>query len=204
MATKKKFKICKIHVAIIFIIAVIALFVFVMKPTAKIETEIPEVPITPPAQPIACTADAKVCPDGSSVGRNASRNCEFNDCPELPAAEQKTVSYTFPSGVAPPSLKITSLINTPTFPKVSETDLIRIYVKNVGSDSDATTATLTINNETVATMDVPALERNAETVLKYNYTATATGDYLVEVNVAAVPGEEFIDDNYSKITITVY
>lgn len=28
----------------------------------------------------ACTADAKVCPDGSSVGREGS-NCEFAACP---------------------------------------------------------------------------------------------------------------------------
>ncbi len=200
MATKK-FKLCKTHIALILIIAIIAIFVFVMKPTAKIETQAPEVPT-----PIACTLEAKICPDGSSVSRNGSRNCEFNDCPapEVTPNETKTVAYTFPSGVASSSLKITSLINTPTFPKVGETDLIRIYVKNVGSDSEATTATLKINSQTVATMDVPALERNAETVLKYNYTATATGDYTVEVNVAAVPGEEFIDDNYSKITITVY
>jgi hypothetical protein len=181
MATKKKFKLCKMHIALIFIIAVIALFVFVMKPTAKTEVEM-EIPPAPSVTPPAATLPAA----------------------EEPATVEKTLNYTFPSGVAPPSLKITSLINTPTFPKVGETDLIRIYVKNVGSDSGATTATLTINSQIVATMDVPALERNAETVLKYNYTATATGDYTVEVNVAAVPGEEFIDDNYSKITITVY
>jgi len=185
MATKKKFKICKTHIALILILAIIALFVFVMKPTAKIETQAPEIPIPAPTPEIP-TAQPPA------------------PAPEVTANETKTVAYTFPSGVAPPSLKITSLINTPTFPKVGETDLIRIYVKNVGSDSGATTATLTINNETVTTMDVPALERNAETVLKYNYTVTATGDYLVEVNVAAVPGEEVFDDNYGKITITVY
>lgn len=32
-------------------------------------------------QPKACTMEAKVCPDGSSVGRNGSRNCEFDPCP---------------------------------------------------------------------------------------------------------------------------
>jgi hypothetical protein len=29
---------------------------------------------------VACTMDAKVCPDGSYVGRNPQRNCEFNPC----------------------------------------------------------------------------------------------------------------------------
>jgi eight-cysteine-cluster-containing protein len=30
---------------------------------------------------VACTADAKICPDGTSVGRNPTRNCEFDPCP---------------------------------------------------------------------------------------------------------------------------
>ena len=30
---------------------------------------------------IACTMDAKVCPDGSYVGRNPKLNCEFDACP---------------------------------------------------------------------------------------------------------------------------
>ena len=43
-------------------------------------------------QPVACTADAKLCPDGSSVGRVAP-NCEFAPCPQAPAckAEGQTI-----------------------------------------------------------------------------------------------------------------
>ncbi|MBU1199860.1 MAG: hypothetical protein KKF46_07725 [Nanoarchaeota archaeon] len=33
-------------------------------------------------EPVACTADAKVCPDGSAVGRDPDNNCEFPACPE--------------------------------------------------------------------------------------------------------------------------
>ena len=29
-----------------------------------------------------CTAEAKICPDGSAVGRSGP-NCEFEECPEL-------------------------------------------------------------------------------------------------------------------------
>lgn len=32
--------------------------------------------------PKACTMEAKLCPDGSSVGRNPDNNCEFDPCPE--------------------------------------------------------------------------------------------------------------------------
>jgi hypothetical protein len=30
---------------------------------------------------IACTMEAKACPDGSYVGRDAAKNCEFKPCP---------------------------------------------------------------------------------------------------------------------------
>ncbi len=208
MATRHKVKLnqnAKAFIGIVIALIILAVFLVGLKPAEKTEINPPSPPST---QPIACTADAKLCPDGSAVGRNGSRNCEFNDCPAVtpPAAtpnETHAAAFTFPSGFAPPSLKIISFINTPTFPKVGEVDLIRIYVKNVGSDSEATTATLTINGQTAATLDVPALERNAQVVLSYDYTATATGDYTFEVNVAPVSGEEVFDDNYDKITVTV-
>jgi hypothetical protein len=38
------------------------------------------VPPSPPSPPHACTAEAKICPDGSSVGRSGP-NCEFAPCP---------------------------------------------------------------------------------------------------------------------------
>lgn len=34
---------------------------------------------------IPCTEEAKLCPDGSAVGREGP-NCEFPECPEAPAA----------------------------------------------------------------------------------------------------------------------
>jgi len=30
---------------------------------------------------VACALDAKLCPDGSSVGRDPYNNCEFEPCP---------------------------------------------------------------------------------------------------------------------------
>jgi hypothetical protein len=43
-------------------------------PTKRIATPNPSEPI------IACTADAKICPDGSSVGRKGPA-CQFEACP---------------------------------------------------------------------------------------------------------------------------
>ena len=34
-----------------------------------------------------CNKEAKVCPDGSSVGRNPKNNCEFDSCPKTVAKD---------------------------------------------------------------------------------------------------------------------
>jgi hypothetical protein len=50
-------------------------------------------------QPIACTAEAKICPDGSSVGRTGP-NCEFTACPSsnmITFADAK-ISFALPVG----------------------------------------------------------------------------------------------------------
>lgn len=33
-------------------------------------------------EPIYCTADAKLCPDGSYVGRDSNNDCQFYPCSE--------------------------------------------------------------------------------------------------------------------------
>lgn len=48
-------------------------------------------------EPIACTADAKLCPDGSAVGREGPR-CEFPACP-FPNVELEDARFSF---LAPP------------------------------------------------------------------------------------------------------
>jgi len=43
-----------------------------------------------PPQPIGCTQEAKLCPDGSSVGKTGP-NCEFAECPKNKTPDQKNV-----------------------------------------------------------------------------------------------------------------
>ena len=50
-----------------------------------------EHPATP--TPVACTMEAKLCPDGTSVGRSGP-NCEFSVC-AFPNAEDKTIGIAF-------------------------------------------------------------------------------------------------------------
>lgn len=45
----------------------------------------------PEDKPVACTADAKLCPNGSSVGREAP-DCQFAKCPQEPVAEDVSES----------------------------------------------------------------------------------------------------------------
>jgi len=40
-----------------------------------------KITISDTTPPPACTKEAKICPDGSTVGRNPDKNCEFDACP---------------------------------------------------------------------------------------------------------------------------
>lgn len=53
----------------------------------------------PPVQgePSACPQDAKLCPDGSSVGR-IGPNCEFAPCPEAETGLTPDTPYAQPGG----------------------------------------------------------------------------------------------------------
>ena len=54
-----------------------------------------QTPTTQPTEPTACTEEAKVCPDGSTVGRTGP-NCEFTQCPNQTA--QPSITITSPNG----------------------------------------------------------------------------------------------------------
>lgn len=40
---------------------------------------------TAPPESLACTMEARICPDGSAVGRNPALGCAFDPCPALRA-----------------------------------------------------------------------------------------------------------------------
>ncbi len=45
-------------------------------------------PKTTSVEPVACTQEAKICPDGSSVGRTGPA-CAFADCPAVPVVKEE-------------------------------------------------------------------------------------------------------------------
>lgn len=57
----------------------------------------PPLPPPTPTEAVACTQDAKECPDGSFVGRDPKNNCEFVACPASPTkTSQQTDTYSLP------------------------------------------------------------------------------------------------------------
>jgi len=67
---------------IMFISLPIIAFLFGMQYQILLSEQNSSIPsvVVPSSAPIACTMDAKTCPDGSSVGRTGP-NCEFEACP---------------------------------------------------------------------------------------------------------------------------
>lgn len=62
-------------IAILVIILVLTGIAYVLATAAAKHTGAPQKP-----EQVACTMDAKLCPDGSYVGRQGP-NCEFAACP---------------------------------------------------------------------------------------------------------------------------
>ncbi len=54
------------------------------------------VPVYPRPSATACTMEAKICPDGSAVGRTGP-NCEFSPCPTSVTTSTTQPSFSFPT-----------------------------------------------------------------------------------------------------------
>ena len=63
------------------------------KPATDLEVTSPPAPPQAPPDTVACTQDAKECPDGSFVGRVAP-SCEFAACPSASAETDESVFCT--------------------------------------------------------------------------------------------------------------
>ncbi len=75
------------------IILVAVLFVVVAGVAGSFYFYPPNIEPTPtvPGEPVVCTLEAKLCPDGSSVGRTGPK-CEFADCPVAQIKEGTTAA----------------------------------------------------------------------------------------------------------------
>lgn len=87
-------KVILISVIIVLLLGVVAVAAFFLGVSQS--SNAPS--LVPPNGEVGCTMEAKICPDGSAVGRSGP-NCEFAECPATPATtnsgEQSSVSsYT--------------------------------------------------------------------------------------------------------------
>ncbi len=60
----------------------------------------------------ACTQEAKICPDGSAVGRTGP-NCEFAECPAPVVSNTVSFTATPQSGSAPLTVRFSSSLTEP-------------------------------------------------------------------------------------------
>lgn len=73
-----------------------------LKPQPRPATPSTSTPSTPvsTSTPIACTMEAKICPDGSAVGRSGP-NCEFTACPAANDLTYENNQYGFALTLSP-------------------------------------------------------------------------------------------------------
>lgn len=88
----------KIIALVLFITLPIVAFLFGMRYQVALFNQekfvpIPTISILPTGEPIGCTMDAKICPDGSAVGR-VPPDCEFERCPTDITTDGETKKFT--------------------------------------------------------------------------------------------------------------
>ena len=94
---------------------------------AQIAYAAPFVPSPIPSQspsPVACTAEAKICPDGSSVGRTGP-NCEFAPCPSVaPSPSAKPTATPRPTSNPSQPIIVHVSPSPPSQPEEAQPDML--------------------------------------------------------------------------------
>jgi len=129
--------------------------------------------------PIVCTADAKLCPDGSFVGREGPM-CEFTTCPEILEEETKDVSGagSTTSAVGYVSGHVSIGPNCP--------------VEQVGKPCPPPPAAYSSREVVVYEKDGITIKEKSKINAQGDYKITlAPGIYFIQINPAGIgPGEK--------------
>lgn len=116
------------YIVIVALIVLVVGGVYVFTTGKKAEAPVENVPIG--EAPVACTMDAKVCPDGSSVGRTGPK-CEFAVCPEI-----RTGTGEVSSAVKEFTISGKNFSFTPSAIKVKKGDKVKITFQNTAGFHD--------------------------------------------------------------------
>ena len=130
---------------------------------------------------IACTEEAKICPDGSAVGRTGP-NCEFEACP--PVEQDETIAMLnqeiLLQGVFLTPLEVMEDSRCPIDVTCIQAGRVRLRMK-VGSDGDVEETTLTLGSpfrfagKKILLMSVSPVPSSKQVI--------ATDDYRFEFSV---------------------
>jgi uncharacterized protein (UPF0179 family) len=128
--------------------------------------------------PVACTQEAKLCPDGSAVGRTGP-NCEFAECPTTTATSALSIgTSTTISGTRIGVLSLVEDSRCPVDVQCIQAGTVRVRA-SVDSSSSAYTFTLgqpqSVGNVTITLASViPAQKYAKQTVQPGDYRFTFT------------------------------
>ena len=114
----------KSYIVILILILLVAGFSFFIQDTTS--------PVSDTNEQTACTMEAKLCPDGSYVGRSGP-NCEFAACPEMKNTTEDNTSVNLNVNVAPVKEFTISGKNfsfTPSMITVKKGDRVKITFEN--------------------------------------------------------------------------
>jgi len=151
------------------------------------------------SQEVACTMEAKICPDGSSVGRTGP-NCEFAPCPTVapdPTANWETYTNTVRGYRVrhPLSFKIIETPNSPT--TMEEVSLQKNVIIGPGAQGGETA----LSGIIISISYFDALDISEEGLKQtYGNQITIVQTVLGDKPAIEIKGE-FIKDRYLYITL---
>lgn len=139
-----------------------------------------------PSRPIACPMDAKVCPDGTSVGRTGL-SCDFPVCPPPNVSlDSVGLAFALPAGFATAALPDASAIAAYDAASASTTEpdsiVVRHYAVMASSTPLATIQATAIGAASGA--PVPATAYSSATLGGQHFTVVAIGRFEGVVDTA--------------------
>lgn len=146
--------------------AIVIFFVFIKGSLIKKVDQAPT-----PSEPIACTMDAKMCPDGSYVGR-VGPSCEFEKCPDYtPATPVKIGQNVTINGVSITPTKLVEDSRCPTDVQCIQAGTIKVEVSlELGAKKEKQTIELfnpaTFESKTISLTEVSPEEKNSKVTVK--------------------------------------
>lgn len=140
-----------------------------------------------PGEPIACPLDARVCPDGTSLGRTGT-TCTFPTCPPPNVSlDSIGLAYALPAGFAPAALPDGAAVAAYERPAgASSSDpsdiIVRQYALAASSTALATIQATAVGEPSGA--PVPATAYSSATIGQHRFTVVSVNRFEGAVDTA--------------------